>query len=203
VVAGKHGCNTLSGRNFRTRTNHHSTGNSHRPLFRPNSRPRQHCLDRFGGNVRADRSKIPIHHFEDLRAIKPICAQLPPVFSKSSQKHKNPFCFKIRVCAEFSTNIPTDSANVKCQIQNMQPPRNIVGPVIRELREKKGITQAQLATKLNLAGWDLSRDTLAKIEAQIRCVSDFELPILAICVGTDPFELLRLAIARTPKRPRA
>jgi DNA-binding XRE family transcriptional regulator len=83
----------------------------------------------------------------------------------------------------------------------MQPPRNIVGPVIRQLREKKGITQAQLATKLNLAGWDLSRDTLAKIEAQIRCVSDFELPILAMCAGTDPFELLRIAIARTPKRP--
>ena len=61
-------------------------------------------------------------------------------------------------------------------------------------------TQTQLATKLNLAGWDLSRDTLAKIEAQIRCVSDFELPILAICVGTNPYDSLRLAIARTPKR---
>jgi hypothetical protein len=61
-------------------------------------------------------------------------------------------------------------------------------------------TQAQLATKLNLAGWDLSRDTLAKIEAQIRCVSDFELPILAICVDTNPYDSLRLAIARTPKR---
>ena len=83
----------------------------------------------------------------------------------------------------------------------MQPPRNIVGPVIRQLREKKGITQTQPATKLNLAGWDLSRDTLAKIEAQIRRVSDFEIPLLAISVGTDPFELLRVAIARTPKRP--
>ena len=85
----------------------------------------------------------------------------------------------------------------------MKPPRNIIGPVLRGLREKQGMTQAQLATKLNLAGWDLSRDTLAKIEAQIRCVSDFEIPLLAISVGTNPFELLRLAIARTPKRSKS
>jgi DNA-binding XRE family transcriptional regulator len=84
----------------------------------------------------------------------------------------------------------------------MQPPRNIVGPVVRKLREKNGLTQAELATKLNLIGWDVSRDTLAKIEAQIRCVSDFEIPVLAISVGIDPFELLRLSLARTPKRTR-
>ena len=78
--------------------------------------------------------------------------------------------------------------------------QNIVGPVIRELRDKRGLTQAQLVAKLNIIGWDLSRGTLAKIEAQIRCVADYELPILAIGVGLDPSELLRLAIARTPKR---
>ncbi|MCX6924946.1 MAG: hypothetical protein NT154_17290 [Verrucomicrobia bacterium] len=42
----------------------------------------------------------------------------------------------------------------------MQKPRNIVGPVVRELREKKGLTQPQLVAKLNLAGWDVSRETL-------------------------------------------
>ena len=84
----------------------------------------------------------------------------------------------------------------------MQPPRNIVGPVVRRMREKQGLTQAQLAAKLNLTGWDLSRDTLAKIEAQIRCVSDFEIPILAVSLSLDPFELLRLAIAQTPRRPQ-
>jgi transcriptional regulator with XRE-family HTH domain len=85
----------------------------------------------------------------------------------------------------------------------MQPPRNIVGTVVRALREKNSLTQAELATKLNLIGWDVSRDTLAKIEAQIRCVSDFEMPVLAISLGIDPLELLRLALARTPKRPQS
>lgn len=36
-----------------------------------------------------------------------------------------------------------------------------------------------LVAKCNLLGWQISRETLAKIEAQIRWVSDFELLCLA------------------------
>lgn len=75
----------------------------------------------------------------------------------------------------------------------MQKPRNIVGPVVRELREKKGLTQPQLVAKLNLAGWDVSRETLAKIEAQIRWVADFEVLKLAAAFGIDGPDLLRRA----------
>jgi len=81
--------------------------------------------------------------------------------------------------------------------------KNIVGPVIRDLRGKKGLAQAQLAAKLNLLSWDVSRGTLAKIEAQVRCVTDYELPILAAALGIEPTELLRLAIANAPKRTRS
>ncbi len=93
------------------------------------------------------------------------------------------------MCAEFSTYISTKFEIVK----GLNPPRNIVGPVVRELREKKGLTQAALVTKLNLIGWDLSRDTLAKIESQIRWVADFEILKLAEGVGIDAPELLRRA----------
>jgi transcriptional regulator with XRE-family HTH domain len=79
--------------------------------------------------------------------------------------------------------------------------QNIVGPIIRQLRVKKGLTQAQLVAKINIIGWDLSRGTLSKIEAQLRCVTDYEIPILAVSVGVEPSDLLRLAIARTPERP--
>ena len=85
----------------------------------------------------------------------------------------------------------------------MQKPRNIVGPVVRELRAKMVLTQPQLVAKLNVAGWDVSRETLAKIEAQIRWVADFEILKLAAGLGIDPLELLRLAVARTPKRQRS
>jgi len=61
----------------------------------------------------------------------------------------------------------------------MRRPRNISGPQIRRLREERGLTQPMLVARLNLAGWDISRETLAKIEAQIRWLADAELLCLA------------------------
>jgi len=74
----------------------------------------------------------------------------------------------------------------------MQKARNIVGPIVRELREKQGLSQAQLAAKINVHGWDISRETLAKIESQIRWVADFELLELAKALCTPAAELLML-----------
>jgi transcriptional regulator with XRE-family HTH domain len=42
-----------------------------------------------------------------------------------------------------------------------------------------GLSQEALSTKLQLAGWDLSRGGLSKIEAGLRRVNDAELWILA------------------------
>ncbi len=58
-------------------------------------------------------------------------------------------------------------------------PDNIVGPQVRKLRYGQGLTQEQLAARLCRTGWDISRQTLSKIEAQLRCVSDDELVFLA------------------------
>ncbi len=81
----------------------------------------------------------------------------------------------------------------------MKKPRNIVGPVVRELRERKNLTQPMLVAKLNLGGWEISRETLAKIESQFRWVADFEIVELASALGTDPCELLRRAKAGAGK----
>jgi hypothetical protein len=82
----------------------------------------------------------------------------------------------------------------------MTQPRNIVGPIIRELREEKCLTQGMLVARLNLDGWDISRETLAKVETQIRWVADFELVRLAKGVSVDPGELLLRALKRSQKR---
>jgi transcriptional regulator with XRE-family HTH domain len=85
----------------------------------------------------------------------------------------------------------------------VKPPRNIVGPLVRELREKQGLTQAELVAKLNLAGWDVSRDIVARIEGQIRWVADFEIVKLAEGLGVDAPILIRQAIAKGQKRPQS
>jgi len=37
------------------------------------------------------------------------------------------------------------------------------------------MTQPMLVARCQLIGWDISRETIAKVESQIRWVSDFEL----------------------------
>ena len=52
---------------------------------------------------------------------------------------------------------------------------NVAGPQIRKLRCARGWSQSELAVKLQLAGWDISRSSLAKIEARLVWVGDYEL----------------------------
>jgi hypothetical protein len=47
-----------------------------------------------------------------------------------------------------------------------------------------------LAARCRRLGWDLSRETLAKIEAQFRWVSDFELLCLAMALNASVSEFL-------------
>lgn len=72
----------------------------------------------------------------------------------------------------------------------MTHPRNIVGPAVRSAREAQGITQPTLVAKLNLLGWNISREVLAKIECRFRWVADFELVLLARALGVAPAALL-------------
>ncbi|MBI5395137.1 MAG: helix-turn-helix transcriptional regulator [Verrucomicrobia bacterium] len=72
----------------------------------------------------------------------------------------------------------------------MKNPRNMVGPQIRKLRYQLELTQPQLAARCSRWGWDLSRETLAKIETQVRWISDFELVCLANALRARPSDLL-------------
>ncbi|HEV2211500.1 MAG TPA: helix-turn-helix transcriptional regulator [Verrucomicrobiae bacterium] len=57
--------------------------------------------------------------------------------------------------------------------------QNIVGPVVRKIRYAKGWTQGLLAARCCRFGWDIGENTISKIEAQLRCVTDKELVYLA------------------------
>ncbi len=66
---------------------------------------------------------------------------------------------------------------------------NIIGPQVRYLREQKGMTQDQLAARCNIVGLNISRGTLAKIEAKVRRVTDSEVALLAKALKVDVAEL--------------
>jgi transcriptional regulator with XRE-family HTH domain len=71
----------------------------------------------------------------------------------------------------------------------MAKKQNVVGPQVRKLRYQQNITQESLAARCGVLGWDLSRATLSKIEAQLRCVTDTELEILAKALKVEITEL--------------
>ncbi len=58
-------------------------------------------------------------------------------------------------------------------------PRNVVGLQIRKLRRQQRMTQPALAARCQVLGYDLSRESLSKIEARLRSVSDAEVLMLA------------------------
>lgn len=68
-------------------------------------------------------------------------------------------------------------------------PTNITGRQVAKARTARGLSQDQLAGKCQRAGWDISRGTLAKIEAGVRCVSDGEILLLAKALEVPVSEL--------------
>ncbi len=57
--------------------------------------------------------------------------------------------------------------------------QNAIGAQVRRYRSGQDLTQEAFVARCGVLGWRLSRGTLAKIEAQVRCVSDAELYVLA------------------------
>lgn len=68
--------------------------------------------------------------------------------------------------------------------------KNITGNKIKLLRKSKGLTQKQLAEKLQLEGHEFSDLTILRIEQGNRFVPDYEIVILADFFGITTDELL-------------
>jgi HTH-type transcriptional regulator, cell division transcriptional repressor len=70
--------------------------------------------------------------------------------------------------------------------------QNIVGSRVQQARNKSKppLSQEELAARLQLDGWKISRETLAKIEAGFRRVTDFEVMALAKALNVPPESLL-------------
>ena len=68
--------------------------------------------------------------------------------------------------------------------------KNICGERIKEARKALGLSQENLAAKLQLAGVIIERDSISRIEIGTRFVADYELLILSQILKVSPAYLL-------------
>lgn len=68
--------------------------------------------------------------------------------------------------------------------------QNICGPKLRAFRNEQGLSQPEIAAKCQRAGWDISREGIAKIEGQTRQVRDHELKKLAEILNVEISDLV-------------
>ncbi len=67
---------------------------------------------------------------------------------------------------------------------------NICGQHVRSLREKKNLTQDQLAAKLQIEGLSVNQNSISRIETGKRIVADYELKTIAKVLDVDVDQLL-------------
>ena len=76
-----------------------------------------------------------------------------------------------------------DSARVKIYQYNGRC--NVSGTRIRSLREKQGLSQEQLAARMQVEGVPLTQKAVSRIETGDRVVADYELMLLARVLKTS------------------
>ena len=69
---------------------------------------------------------------------------------------------------------------------------NICGEIVAQKRKAMGISQRQLAERLQIAGLDLDKNAIQRIEAGKRFVTDIELVFLAKVLNLSCEELLHM-----------
>ena len=72
----------------------------------------------------------------------------------------------------------------------MKAKKNIIGPQVRALRVAQELTQGALAARCGALGWDITENTVTKIETQLRCVTDRELVLIARALRTKLRDLI-------------
>lgn len=70
--------------------------------------------------------------------------------------------------------------------------KNISGDRIREARQKKRLSQADLAAQMQIEGIIIERDSISRIEIGTRFVPDYELPIFSKVLNVSVDWLLGL-----------
>ena len=67
--------------------------------------------------------------------------------------------------------------------------RNVCGRAIKKMRTTKGWSQEALAIRCQLAGWDVDRKLLSKVETGLREITDAEIRIVVAALRCKPDDL--------------
>ena len=67
---------------------------------------------------------------------------------------------------------------------------NVAGVHVRALRLERGLSQEQLAAKLQLLGYSIGQKAISRMETGDRVVADYELLLLAQVLDVPPARLL-------------
>ena len=70
--------------------------------------------------------------------------------------------------------------------------KNISGGRIKEARKKMGLSQQELAAKLQTEGINIERDSVSRIEIGTRFVADYEITVIAKILNVSADYLLGL-----------
>jgi len=71
------------------------------------------------------------------------------------------------------------------KIYDYEGKKNICGDRVRTARKALGLSQENLAARLQVKGINIERDSISRIEIGTRFVADFELRILSEILGVS------------------
>lgn len=71
--------------------------------------------------------------------------------------------------------------------------KNIIANKLKVLREKKGLSQCDLAAKLQTMNVNIDQQMVSKIEKNNRQVTDYELACICKCLTVTPNELINFS----------
>lgn len=68
--------------------------------------------------------------------------------------------------------------------------KNIIFEKLKELREQKGLSQSNLAAKMQTMNVNIDQQMISRIEKNNRQVTDYELACICKCLSVTPNDLL-------------
>lgn len=69
--------------------------------------------------------------------------------------------------------------------------KNVIGKSLSVLRKEKGITQSDLAARMQTLNVNIDQQMISKIEKNQRQVTDYELACFCKCLSVEPNEILK------------